>query len=691
MRVPIRTKLIIAILLPVLVVYLGVLAIHYQVGERQAVARAQQHLTQLASNHASRLDAIFLAARQAAVSTAGAASDQDRTPEPRWLDLVLTRNVRKVPHVYSSCVALEPNAFPDSPNRTARLAHYVLPSPPRAKVDKPLPPRPRAERPPPPGAALKPPPPPPGGPSLKPRPMPDPAPELPIATVDLARTVPKFFEAGWYHAAADCSTPYWMAPHAEPAAAGAYVTRCVAPMHRSSDANGPGKFIGAAAVDLFVAPLQKYTAMAEIEGGYGVLLDADGLVIAHPREALAMRQSLAGLFEQHALPELLDLAIAVRAGRSGVTRITDFHTGRPSWVVQSPLRSSGWSFMAVIPSERIMEPVYDALRRDMVLMLAGLAIIAGVVLVASIRLSRPIERVAAMARRVATGDLNASVQGIKRRDEIGDLATAFNRMVADLRKHVDALTRESAARKAVESELRVARQIQAALLPHVFPPFPHRPEFDLHGTNVPAKEVAGDFFDYFFVDDETLALVIGDVSGKGVPAALFMAVARTVLRNQALTGALPAEVLTRSNRLLVAENSGEMFVTIFLAHYNTRTGRVVYANAGHNPPCVASNGSVTALAGSTGPMLGIFPARTFQQRETQMNAGDTFVMYTDGVTEALDEGDRQFAMGRLQTIVRENRGATAEELCGLVVQAVERHSGDCRQDDITLLVLNRRT
>jgi len=685
MRVTIRTKLIGAILAPLLAVYGGMLVIHYEMGKRQAVHRAQRHLTDLAASHAARLDALFLAARQAAVSTAGAIVDQDRLPDNRWLDLVLTRNVRKVPYVYASTAAFEPNAFPGLTRRAGREVRHVLPTPRRLRPDR----APPGKTAPGAGAGKHPPAPPSPKRPAPPAPPPDPAPELPITRTDLLRAAPKFFEDGWYQAARARTAPFWTAPYDEAGAGGAAVTRCVVPLVHMTEQDADEHFIGAVTVDLFVAPLQRYAARAEVEGGYGILVDADGLIVAHPQRAIALHANLAALSEQHKLPALLDLAVAMRSGRSGVTQLVDFHTGLPSWVVHAPLRSCGWSFAAVIPAEQIMAPVYETLRRDMAVMLGGLGLIAAVVMAVSIRLTRPIERVAAVVRRLATGDLDARVAGPRSRDEIGELSAAFNRMVADLKRHVEALTRETAARKAVESELRVARQIQAALLPHVFPPFPHRTEFELHGTNVPAKEVAGDFFDYFFVDDETLALVIADVSGKGVPAALFMAVARTVLRNQAAGGAGPAEVLTRANRLLAAENSGEMFVTLFFAHYNTRTGRLVYANAGHNPPCVASGGGVAALNGSTGPVLGIFSGRRYEQREAQVAVGDSVVLYTDGVTEALDRQDRQFALRRLQEMLAANAASPPQQLCDMVVQAVQQHTGESPQDDVTLLVLRR--
>ena len=665
MRSSIRTKLIVAILVPLLVVYLGVLAINYYTGRRQAIGQAKRHLTELVSNHAARLDGQFSASAQSAAVAAGLIADVDAPEGNRRIDVLLIQSMANSPVALGASVVLEPGPTTgDLP-----IGRYVYRAQPPAAPSRS--PRRRSAR----GSR---------GPAGRTMPGPRPGREPPLRRGDLADIADSFHRGQWYLQAKAGAPAGWLEPARERIAAGRAVVRYVVPIR--SD----GTFRGALALDLDVERLQQYAAETRVEGGYCLLIGPSGMLIAHPQRELALRESLESLAVRQHTPGLEALAEKVQAGESGTIELDDFHTYLPSWVAYAPISSVGWSFAAAVPEEQILAPVRQWFRRGMAIMLGGLAVIIACVLLVSIRITRPIAHLARAVRDLAGGNLRAHARGVRSHDELGEFARAFNGMVRALRKHVNALTHETAARKAVESEIRVGRQIQQSLLPHSFPPFPHRPEFDLHAVIVPARQVAGDFFDFFFVRDDVLAFVIADVSGKGVPAALFMAVTRTVLRNQAIGGDGPAEVLNRANRAIADENDEMMFVTVFFGHYHTRTGQLVYANAGHNPPCIAAaDGRVRRLDGSTGPILGVFPEKGYTERTAEMDPGDSLVLYTDGVTEALDESDRPFHLDRLEQIVANSAAATPEEICGLVVRTVEEHRTHHRQDDVTLLVLRR--
>ena len=489
---------------------------------------------------------------------------------------------------------------------------------------------------------------------------------------DLAKVSPDPREERWYIEARDANEPRWLGPGdgLRSMDGTTEIVRCSAPILRD------GVLLGVAAFDLAIDPIRQYVADTTVEGGYCLLLSNDGRAIAHPRDASNPKR-----------PKLTKLAAALAGDETGVVSWDDFHTSLPSFVAYAPVEPIGWSLAAVVPRQQVLAPVEEFFRRDISIMLGGLGLIILVVLMVSIRITRPIGRLAVAVRELAAGNLGARVRGVRSRDEIGEVAQAFNGMVRSLNQHVEALTRETEARKAVESELLVARRIQSSLLPSRFP---NRSEFDLHAMNVPAKQVAGDFFDFFFLDEERLAFLIADVSGKGVPAALFMAMTRTVLRAQAVTGAEPAAVLNRANRIIVSDNEQTMFVTLFFGHYHMRTGQIVYANAGHNPPCIGgADGQVRRLSGSTGPILGVFGDRRYQQRQTFLNARDSLVLYTDGVTEAMDEAGVQFQLDHLERIVGQNPAASPEEMCGLVVQTVEEYRSHPQQDDVTMMVLRR--
>ncbi|MBQ3496505.1 MAG: SpoIIE family protein phosphatase, partial [Oscillospiraceae bacterium] len=220
-----------------------------------------------------------------------------------------------------------------------------------------------------------------------------------------------------------------------------------------------------------------------------------------------------------------------------------------------------------------------------VIVVLALSVLAVVVLSAVLagRITRPLGRLLEGVGRISGGDLDAQIT-VETRDEIASLAHAFNAMTGSLKKHIAELTAVTAEKERIGAELNVATDIQASMLPSIFPAFPERSEFDIYATMVPAKEVGGDFYDFFMVDDEQLGIVMADVSGKGVPAALFMVIAKTLIKNHAQNGELPQDVFTNVNDQLCESNDAGMFVTGWMAVLNIRTGDLTYANAGQNPP-----------------------------------------------------------------------------------------------------------
>lgn len=270
----------------------------------------------------------------------------------------------------------------------------------------------------------------------------------------------------------------------------------------------------------------------------------------------------------------------------------------------------------------------------------------------------------------------------------------FSDLDATIRKtneELSLLRQASALRErmvVLQRELDIASQIQLSVLPSKFPAFPDRSEFDLHATMIPAQEVGGDFYDFFLIDDDHLGFVIGDVSGKGVGAALFMAITRTMLRATALRGMTAAECVTYANRVLAPDTVPGMFVTLFYGILDTRSGAVTYANAGHNPPYVVrADGTRESLPGTNGLALCLLGDFNYAEKSIQLNAGDSILLYTDGVTEASDGSGDQFESERLEECLDATSRVPAE-MCRDVLRAVTSFSGGIDQsDDITLLSL----
>ena len=241
----------------------------------------------------------------------------------------------------------------------------------------------------------------------------------------------------------------------------------------------------------------------------------------------------------------------------------------------------------------------------------------------------------------------------------------------------------------IESELSLASDIQANMLPNIFPPFPEHDEMDVYATMTPAKEVGGDFYDFFMIDDSHIATVIADVSGKGVPAALFMVVAKTLIKDHAQLGLTPAEVFTRVNRILCQGNDVGLFVTAWLGVLDLETGVLTYANAGHNPPLISKNGRYEYLQQKPGFVLAGLEELKYKQASFTMEPGDRLFLYTDGVTEASDANGTLYGEQRLKDYLNRNITADKKDVLTGLHADIDTFAGECEQaDDITMLELD---
>jgi serine phosphatase RsbU (regulator of sigma subunit) len=437
-------------------------------------------------------------------------------------------------------------------------------------------------------------------------------------------------------------------------------------------------------------PLRDFAILSE--GGYVIVAPKDAP--EPPNESIF---DVAARLGQH---ELADAARTALAGESRVVRVAGLHevigtvtTDEYHWIALAPIASTGWALVSVIPESETMAPILARIAHRGLFLLGGTLVLLLVVLAVSIRISRPIEQMAGAVDRLAAGDLDAQVTGITSRDELGRLAGGFNHMTRQLKAHVAALTEQTAAREKVDSELRIARQIQTDMLPRTFPPFPDRPEFDLHAVNLPARRVAGDFYDFFFTPSGLLTVVIADVSGKGVPAALLMAVTRTIVRNLGMSGLAPQQIAERANAMLIADTSRGMFVTMLICQYDPLTGRLAYVNAGHPPPLrLAPGGEPRPCCDVLSPLLGVDDTGEmgpYQQCEETLAPGESVFLYTDGVPDARAPDRAMFGEAALLEVLRRHAGLAPAPLIRAIADHLDQYQAGLRQDDITLLVLRR--
>jgi sigma-B regulation protein RsbU (phosphoserine phosphatase) len=276
-------------------------------------------------------------------------------------------------------------------------------------------------------------------------------------------------------------------------------------------------------------------------------------------------------------------------------------------------------------------------------------------------------------------------------EEIKTKAEELEIKNVELQESLDNLRRTTTAKERMEGELNIGREIQLSMLPLEFPAFPHRKDFDVFATLEPAREVGGDFYDFFLIDEDNFCFCVGDVSGKGVPAALFMAVTKTLIKSRATNDLSPASIMTHVNDELAFKNDSAMFVTLWLAILDLRTGGFRYCNAGHNPPYLrrAGDGGLIRLDKRHGPVVGAMEGMAYGEDEGDLDAGDVIFLYTDGVTEAMDPGGQLYEEDRLVSLLDTAEYETVEEMVKASADDVWRFQAEADQaDDVTILAVH---
>ncbi len=399
----------------------------------------------------------------------------------------------------------------------------------------------------------------------------------------------------------------------------------------------------------------------------------------------------------------------IAAGQNGVQTIEK--SGKKYYLGYAPLQATGWVLGILVARNEALAPIIAAKNkvlkheeevvRDSEENFASLMYLGGVVFVISIivalvistkitrKIIDPILLLNKEVEKIGKGDLEYPIE-INTDDEIADLADAFNKMKEDLKDHISRLKIAVAEQEHLESELSIAKKIQEGFLPKKFPPFPGRNDFDIYAVNKMAKEVGGDFYDYFLTDEHTLCISIGDVSGKGVPAALFMAIIKSLIKSLAVHGATPEQIMRSANRLICAENDTCMFATTFFMRIDLKSGKADIANCGHNPPLIlTSKGDCQFLDVPTGAIIGIKPDSAIGCKTIYLKRGDHFLAYTDGVTEAVDHAEQLFGEDRLLSIFAQSLNNTPQQIVQLIQQEVDSFADGVEQaDDITLLALS---
>ncbi len=493
-----------------------------------------------------------------------------------------------------------------------------------------------------------------------------------------------YFVMDWYQIPATLEKPYWSEPYYDTGGGNALMTTYSMPFYTKSD--GEKKFAGILTIDLSLEWFTDIVSSVKIlETGYASVISRNGTFVTHPNTDIIMNQTIFSFAAEMNSPGLREIGRNMQAGKTGFEDVVV--DGRDLIVSYKPLKTSNWTLAVVFSRNEMYAPLRQISLVLFIIIVIGMALMVFVVKKVVENQIAPLKCFANSTHEIAEGNFNTVLPDIQTEDEMKDLHDAFEHMQTDLKKYIKNLKETTSAKEKIESELRIAREIQMGMIPKIFPPFPDIPEIDLYAMLEPAKEVGGDLYDFFMIDDTHLCYAIGDVSGKGVPASLFMAVTRTLLRSTAPNQRSTKAIVNNLNNSLAVGNDSSMFVTFFIGIINLKTGEMNYTNAGHNPPVIIHGDNKTEYFEITQDIpIGLFEGFDFTEKTRTLSKNDRLFLYTDGITEAENWDEELYSDERLLNCITEIKSLEPTEIVMKVARDVVVHVNDCQQsDDLTMM------
>lgn len=474
-----------------------------------------------------------------------------------------------------------------------------------------------------------------------------------------------------------------------------------------------GQLAAVVGSDLFLTSMQDYVQSSQENGSYICIVNSSGHVVFSPQAE--------GVFRVVPVSEAQDLRASGNAalaafvsealqGRTPM-RLVELEDGG-YYLIGAPMETVGWTVISVCSQAAAGQPAvllrqsYSQIQEEAsadyrehtahsrttatVLLIGIAALMLALALIQSKRIVKPLNTITKQISQLSEANLEFKMEdAYKTGDEVEELAQSFANISHKTVEYLDTVKRVTAEKERIGAELSLANQIQAAMLPHIVPAFPDRKDFDIIGSMDPAKEVGGDFYDYFLIDDDHLGMVIADVSGKGVPAALFMMASKIILQSVAMLGGSPAEILTKTNQAICSNNEAQMFVTVWIGILELSTGKLTAANAGHEYPVFKRpDGNFELYKDKHGFVIGGIDGARYKEYEIQLEPGAKLFVYTDGVPEATNAQQELFGTERMLSALNRGLDAAPMDVLKNVRKAVDSFVLDAEQfDDLTMLCL----
>jgi sigma-B regulation protein RsbU (phosphoserine phosphatase) len=487
----------------------------------------------------------------------------------------------------------------------------------------------------------------------------------------------------WYYSTRDGKTSRWQEPFI-----GEFVPEPIAvytvPIFQKNK-NGEEVLAGVLAIDMSIDFLKdEISSIPVSNSGYAIITSAKNVAVAYPKSIAQGKRNREIVVKEIRGNSQVDFDRQTRDS-SGLFLGT-VAGGEESAIYYTTIKANNWTFMVVWPIEKYLKDQSSMRKLFLALAIGGYIIILIIILLISFRVAKPLKELAIAARKLGRGNFNVTIPQITGRDEISEFAGAFSNMLTELKDHIE----RQKDMKRIERELDLARNIQLSMLPGS--EHDENSDDDRHELApflLPAKEVGGDFYDFFKIDNDHLCVVIGDVSGKGVAAALFMMVARIILRTTTKNLKSIVDAFNRTNFALAKRNKLNMFVTVWAGIIDLRTGHIDFASAGHNPPAIRhSDGSVEFIKSKAGLVMAAMEETIYKPQTYDLKQGDTLFLYTDGVTEATNSNNVLFGDNRLLATLKMGGERSTADTCTLVKKEIDNFVQDAPQfDDITMLAI----
>ena len=499
-----------------------------------------------------------------------------------------------------------------------------------------------------------------------------------------------YFELDWFNSPRELKKAVWTEPYFDKGGGEIMMSTYSVPFYKKTKTGK--EFRGVVTIDISLDKLREIVSnISFYESGFAFIISSKGTIVSFPKTDSVQMQKLNPASWNKFYPGLGEIYKKIRTEGKGIFSINEILSDSDikKWISFTQIPSTNWSLGIIFSEQELLSSIQILTQKLLFIGIFGMFFLFAIIIYISRRNLRPLKKLAEATTLMGKGNFNLDLPMANTNDEIGQLEYSFSQMQSELKAYIKNLKETTTAKEKIENELKIAKEIQMGMLIKDFPPFPQKKEIDVFASLISAKEVGGDFYDFFFLDENKLCFSIGDVSGKGVPASLFMAKTLTLFRAIAKKELKPNKIVEEINNDLCKFNENSMFVTFFMGIIDVSKAEVEFCNAGHNQPYVIKNkGELKKISDFNGLPMGIIPNCEYSFGLIKLSENDKIVLYTDGITEAVDKNTDFYGEKRLENNLLKNVSGKPDDITkDLLNDVISFSTGVEQADDITIMTI----